>query len=343
MKNFLKISLSISLGCILALVLGELILRVYNPIPTRIKGDKIKLLTNYKRSIKINKEFFLAGIDETINYSTNSLGYRGSELPENVNEFFTIFTVGGSTTECSLLDDTKTWSYLLEKKLTQNENKFWLNNAGIDGCSTFGHQVLLENHLYDLKPNMIIFLVGINEMWAAKSKNGDEFLVSSKEYILRGLSQKSELVSFLWNFYRLQFARTHDVGHSTSKNLAEISEEEWEVKSAFFKNDQPNYHQRIDKIVKDCLAQNIVPVLVTQPVYQISKLHPYSFVELYNTTTREVAKANNVLLVDLAVKLENIDNYYYDAVHYTNYGAEQVATIIYNELIIADALNYNEP
>ena len=39
----------------------------------------------------------------------------------------------------------------------------WLNNAGLDGHSTFGHEILLRSHIIKLKPDMIIFLTGIND------------------------------------------------------------------------------------------------------------------------------------------------------------------------------------
>lgn len=329
-KTVTNISL-IFLSCIIGILLCELILRIHNPLPSRVSGNSIKLLANYERNITL-KNGHSAGLDKSIHYSTNSIGFRGDNPPALFEDFYTIFTIGGSTTECSLLDDTKTWSHLLHQSLLQEFDSIWLNNAGIDGCSTFGHKILLSEHIFKFKPDMVIFLVGVNEMLVANSNLGDRFLGTTREYKLRELSQKSELLSFIWNLYRLQFSKEIKVKHGYIGELVELQKKEFEDQYEFYLSDQKTYRERLDSMVKECIKRGVIPVLVTQPIYNLTKYNKFFFVQLYNEVTIDVGLNNDVFVIDLSSKLANLPEYYYDPMHYTNQGAKEVARIIFNEL-----------
>lgn len=329
-KGLFKILL-ILLGITVGLSIGELLLRIYNPLPSKVVGNSIRLLKNYQRTIAITDPTQQTGLDSFISYSTNSIGFRGADPPPSFASFNTIFTVGGSTTECSLLNNNKTWTYVLGMELSQLKDSIWINNAGIDGCSTFGHQVLLDEHIFKYNPDMILFLVGVNDMHVATNQS-DHFLNDGREYILRNLSEKSELFSFLWNLYRQTVVKKHSFGHMTLKEPMDLSKEEFKRKSDFHIQNQPKYKQRLNKIIGECIERKIEPVLITQPLYKVTNFHPYYFVKYYNETTLEVGRQNNILVIDLAAKLDDNPDYYYDAVHYTNTGAAKVGHIIFEEL-----------
>ncbi len=332
MKKILSKSLLIIFGVLIGVLFSEIILRVYNPLPTRVEGKSIRLLTNYERTVDIDMGFQQVGLEESIHYSTNSISFRGDEPPLSFSDYYTIFTVGGSTTECSLLDDTKTWSHQLYNLLSNEKDSIWINNAGIDGCSTHGHQILLSEHIFKYKPNMIILLVGVNEMHVAQSV-GDDFLNTTREYRLRKLAQKSELFSFIWAFYRQKTSRNNRVGHSKQKLLDDLSYKNFKSKYKLHLDDQKKYKQRLNILVKDCINRRIEVVLVTQPIYNLTEYHPYSFVQMYNQTTIEIGKENNLVVIDLASQLEDNPDYYYDPLHYTNIGAEKIAQIIKEQLV----------
>lgn len=139
------------LNGVVSLLFLELLLRIYNPIPTRIKADEIILPINQKYVIKNS---YISKLDKEIIHTKNSSGMRGPEKPDNFDRYISIIAIGGSTTECFYLSDGKDWSSLLMKKLNSASNKFWLNNAGLDGHSTFGHKILLQNHVSTMKPNL---------------------------------------------------------------------------------------------------------------------------------------------------------------------------------------------
>jgi hypothetical protein len=53
---------------------------------------------------------------------------------------------------------------VLEEKLANDFQPLWINNAGLDGHSTFGHAVLIEDYISRLKPKLVSFLVGVNDV-----------------------------------------------------------------------------------------------------------------------------------------------------------------------------------
>src|SRR5512139_111813 len=110
-KNLLVLLVSF----ILVLGVCELILRIYNPLGFRIKGNKIILPINKKEII--HHEHGLGKLDQVVVHQRNSLGFRGPEPPTNFAQYLTIITVGGSTTECFDLAEGKTWPHDLGVKL----------------------------------------------------------------------------------------------------------------------------------------------------------------------------------------------------------------------------------
>jgi len=159
-------------SCFLSLLLAEGVLRVHNPFPRRVRGDQIVLGRNIR--------FTYSGpgsekLDSEIVYSLNSLGLRGPEPPADLGSYTSIIAVGGSTTECRYLSDDKTWPERLARSLGKSSAKVWVNNAGLDGHSTFGHAILLQDYVLPLKPNLVLFLVGWNDVG----------LRAAREYSLR--------------------------------------------------------------------------------------------------------------------------------------------------------------
>ena len=110
------------------------------------------------------KNQWIRKLDDTIYYSRNSIGLRGDAWPLNPGNYIKIITVGGSTTECKFLSDNKTWPERLKHDLEKDYPNIWLNNAGLDGHSTFGHTRFVERLYCRLHPNYILFLTGINDV-----------------------------------------------------------------------------------------------------------------------------------------------------------------------------------
>ncbi len=114
LKNFSLLLL----GCLVALAVLEVLLRVYNPLEMRFRPDRI-VLPVHKRYIFDNAEKFPTKLPKTTIHTKNSLGFRGAAPPADFRDDLTLITIGGSTTECFYLSDGRTWPDLLGQKLSR--------------------------------------------------------------------------------------------------------------------------------------------------------------------------------------------------------------------------------
>jgi len=157
---------------LIAVLVFEALLRVYSPLPFRLRGDAIVLPAGV-RYIRTNQPG--TKLDPVTVHTRHRLGFRGSDLPADFASRFSIIAVGGSTTECFLLSDGKTWPDRMAAAPAAVRPDVWVNNAGLDGHSTFGHLVLLRSVLTTLKPTMVLFLIGVNDVGLEQVGPYDEF------------------------------------------------------------------------------------------------------------------------------------------------------------------------
>src|SRR4051794_36236410 len=92
---------------LLVLALGEVLLHVYNPLPFRVRGNRI-ILPVHQRYTFHNEG--ASKLDPVTHHTKNSLGFRGPDPPKDMATRLTVLTIGGSTTECLFLTDGKTWT-----------------------------------------------------------------------------------------------------------------------------------------------------------------------------------------------------------------------------------------
>ena len=354
-KNILVLLISI----ILVLGLCELILRVYNPLGFRIKGNKIILPINKKEII--HHEHGLGKLDKVVVHQRNSLGFRGPEPPADFARDLTIVTVGGSTTECFDLAEDKTWPHVLGVNLQQNFKDLWLNNAGLSGNSTFGHYILMQDYLVKLKPKVVIFLVGINDVGIRGEQEFDQRIhgvnFRSFERFLASAAVHSELAAAALNLYRYYFPKSTMINNQNKPQEIDLKKlPHFEVSPAnlvaMIKEHRDQYlgpyKKRLEKLITICQDHQIVPVLLTQPVLygdvvdqatgvalghkfvatNMDGATAWDILELYNDVTREVGRERGVLVIDLAREMPKDSTYFYDLMHYTNAGAARLAEII---------------
>jgi lysophospholipase L1-like esterase len=370
-NNILKNSLAVFFGFIIALIIIEIVLRVWQPIELIVKGNKIVLPVN--RTYVINNDKIIK-LDKNITHSKNKLGFRGDNPPIDFSNCLTILTVGGSTTECGYLNDNKTWTYVLGDKLKQNFKNLWINNAGIDGCSTFGHIVLLKDYIEKLKPKMVIFLVGINDVGLEDYRLFDNRILKNIKLsylcdvsIKKILFERSELVSFTVNLMMYYKALKMNIAHRnldlTKLSHFEIADNEI-LKMVQLHKDKyiESYKNRLSVIINSCGVNHILPIFVTQPYLygqgfdditgtnletiaytnDMNGKSAWKIMELYNNILREVALSHGVYLIDLAKEMQKSSKYYYDYHHYTDEGAQRVAEIIYQKLYPFMATKFKE-
>lgn len=365
-KRGLAVNISLLvLGCCLALIIMEIILRIYHPFPFRVKANKIVLPANQAYHFVNNQ---IDKLDRMITHRKNALGFRGEPVPDNFDKYLSIITVGGSTTECFYLNDGKTWPDILNNLLKHRFSPLWLNNAGLDGHSTFGHLVLLQDYLINIKPKVVLFLVGANDVGREDMSDFDKARIPSAGAIATGMpahrswwrsmKDHSEVYAIINNLRRYALARKMGLNHREVKlkeveRIDQVDEQmEENIKNLHKQRYLTPLATRLMTLVRLARENGIEPVLITQPalygneIDEITKVDlakikvidningklQWDILEYYNDVTRRVGSMEHVPVIDLAKKMPKNSKYYYDFYHFTNEGAEKAAEIIDHDL-----------
>lgn len=359
MKKIWKSTLYITYLLFFIAVALEILLRIYNPIPFRIKGDKIVLPIN--QSYQFTNQY--ACFDSLIVHKKNSMGFRGDEMPKEANQFTKIITVGGSTTECFFISEDKAWPQVLQTEMRRNKPKIWVNNAGLNGHSTFGHLLLLKDVVLKYKPNYIYFLVGVNDMDRQDLNQFDNRMVLDKTVQMQSngwfknafltLSNHSEVANLIYNISKAVKARNQKIFvdkivQLNPKDTLILPEASMQKIISDQKPLLPAYRSRLSQLVKLCRANGIKPVLITQPLLLGEGIDPttgtdlakakvsadmngqlyWQKLELYNDEMRDLCQKNQIELIDLAKLLPKDSRYFYDPMHFTNTGSIRVGQIL---------------
>lgn len=349
LKKFLKNLAALGIGLLAAFLISEIVLRIYNPFVVRIKGERIILPANLEETY-INIP--TPGLDDTVRYSTNSLGFRGPEKPADFEKAVTIIAVGGSTTECASLSDGDDWPSVVQELLRKDFPAVWVNNAGMGGHSTYGHLLLLEDYLVDLKPDYALFLTGANEVDRPDLSHRDTLMLRSSQNWKGRIATNSELLSLVHNLwlairpgsYRVRDHLNDGIQLKDTMTMTASMIREAKVSQAPYIK---TYETRLRLIIQTARQNGIEPLFCTQPIlwgyttdpktgrnlgniktHGLSSGVVWEIWEMYNDRLREICRESDVFLIDLAAKMPKNSVYFYDDMHYNKAGAVKVAELI---------------
>ncbi len=279
------------------LVLVEAALRIHNPFALRIRGDKIVLPTLTREVVHNNTPGKMEAV--TI-HSKNSLGLRGAEPPVDLHKHLSVIAVGGSTTEDAFLSDESTWPSILEAKLKPAIPALWVNNAGFAGHSTTAHALMLEDYLAPLKPKVLLYLVGINDLakdslmpagsMVVKYERGLSGAAVEVRPILDQMAPWSEIAN-LANIVRRRLAAAQaglqpfrlsrtgiiDAAQTRAGNAEDLVRLRSQLAPA-----RERYRQRLQNLVDRSRAIGALPVLITQPLLWGESRDPDTGLDLSN-------------------------------------------------------------
>lgn len=336
-------------------ILLEVALRIYDPFKFRVRANRIILPANQKQIIRNNTN---PKLDSLIIHTRNGLGFRGPDTTKGFSQMFSIFTVGGSTTECHFLSDGKTWPARLQALLTNKRNDVWVGNAGLDGHSTYGHKILLDDYIISMHPKMVIFLTGVNDI----EYDGPSFFEKMNTKgaypgFVRWVFKNSEIANIVVNLWRGGKAQrfnntTQEARIPGAAGFLNMSEEQINDRLRKQKPYLVAYRERLEKLADACISNHIVPVFLTQPclygpgtdsLTHVNLMEAkveegmngellYRLLALYNNQVKAVCREKKLTCIDLAAEMPRNSLYYYDQSHYTNEGAERIAHIVGDKL-----------
>lgn len=342
MRRWVKNLLALGIGVLLALVLAEIILRIHNPFSRRVRGREIVLPAG---EVYEFSNVRLRGLDSQVRHTKNKLGFRGPDLPDDTT-ILRIFCIGGSTTECFYLNDGDDWPAVMASELKRKipGSKFWVNNAGLDGHSTRGHEVLLRDHVGRLKPDYIIFLVGCNDLAAAGFNPFEQYnLLNNMPHYHR-----FEVYQLYLNFRLAREAKKRGIGHQdVNLNNWPVADTAGWRHSMVSATDLADYKLRLHSLAALCKMYGAKPVFVTQPclladqkdpvtgVYlgacrynESSGLHYRARLDRINAETVAFCAEQGYRCIRADKMLSSSSAHYYDFFHYTKSGAAEMGKIV---------------
>jgi len=352
-KNIIALVISLTFS----LFVLEIFLNIYNPFAPRIQGDQIILPTNKVFHIENTT---LSRLDKEITHSRNGLGFRGPEAPKEINAIPSIICVGGSTTECYYLNDGQDWPAQVLLQLKDSIPNLWINNAGLDGHSTWGHRILLNQHIYKLKPKFVIMLSGINDLGREDISAYDTKQFKKEEIDSPGIREwfirHSQILTTIRTIRMGLKAQKQGVNHQDIDLKKQETLVVSDLQSELLLKDQSkmieSYGKRLETIIQECKAHEVQLILMTQPMLwglgkdpitgvdlstikindSINGELRWKILEAYNQKAKETALKYGIPVIDLANKLEKSSEYFYDEIHYTPAGSQQIAKVISPEL-----------
>ncbi|MBX7126552.1 MAG: SGNH/GDSL hydrolase family protein [Cyclobacteriaceae bacterium] len=273
MKRLLNTLKLLVIWLIVLVAILEIFLRGADPFHFSVEGSKIKLNINYTE--RFTHQF--RGIPPNPFKVYNDLGFQGPSAADSTGKL-RIITVGGSTTNCDLISTPQTWPARLNVLL--DSNRFWVNNAGFSGHTTFGHQIMLEDVVGRLRPDYVLFLTGANDRGISEIDKKDGYVLkgdpSSFNFtgkVVYYANQYSRFISTITNLSRAAKARKVINNYQGQYNPEDLVQSEplpdSDVNKVLDRHRAsfvPAYRERVAKLVETARALGIKPVLVTQPI-----------------------------------------------------------------------------
>ncbi len=162
---------------LVTLIGAELVLRLFIKLPDPYQhlrsqkystGSVIRLQNTRNTDLAFvfnPNELFPKDEKNIINIHINNQGFRHHEDVDTSRNEFSIFAIGGSTTQGYDYAYEKTWCQVLEKDLEASlKSPINVYNGGTAGAAMFDHIALLQNRTIHLQPDMVILFAGVNDL-----------------------------------------------------------------------------------------------------------------------------------------------------------------------------------
>ncbi len=350
-KNWFWIVIGASFFAFLA---GEVFLWTYQPLrdpyeASRLVGHYIRREHKPNMHMVITPEPGLPGMHGINHWTTNNLGFRGADIdskkPENE---YRIFLIGGSTAECSILDDKDSLDAVVQSALQQmigDNLSVRVYNAGISGDRSDDHVAMLSQRIIHLEPDFIVVFSGINDLRAAIQ--GHDYLHLpvpdiAQWKLLAAQSQLGRLAYWVLKGHTPQVNASDQEPIETLYRLGVESQRSAPESASPPPTNIGAYGNNLETLAGIAHGHAIPMIFMTQQTTWYSTVDPgasewhwmlrvgdlrYSeesmnaALMLLNDVMRQVARTNKIDVYDLAEDIPKSSEYFYDDVHFNTKGA----------------------
>lgn len=298
------------------------------------------------------------GIRQTYDLATDANGFIEPAVRHEQPDLSIVF-LGGSTTECLYVAAENRFPFLAAQKL---EAGLGLKVNGINAArsanNTMHSLLILVGKVIPLRPDYVVYMEAIND-FSIMLTNGDYWAARGSKEIINhqkiSLDQSvrvltNSLIPYTSDFVGKAWRPVRDLFRGHSAKAAEgTTDAQQNSLAANYEAIGRDFSAALRSFVSVARAWGIRPVLMTQ-VNVLAKsdaerkstflvrerldgvhVSPEKFASIhgyFNAIIREVARSENVLLIDLARAHEWSFGDVYDAIHFTDQGSRKVADVI---------------
>lgn len=315
------------------------------------------------------------GASPTVRFAVNRFGFRNSRMQELAKPGgeLRVFAVGGSTTECLYLDEPDAWPEVLQRELAPSVPGVNVINAGHSGDTTRDHLALLSQRIVPFRPDMVMFLVGVNDLSLQIESDYSPLRNDARSLVVENadaprLMLRSALAEVSQITRRLILIQRQRLKADARGNPVQDGAGGWmraarELRQRAPLSDidpaalpKPEFEENLRTLAAIARSAGATPVFMTQPVLwgapageweallwvpygrRVAPDRLWQVMERFNDVTRRVAAELDVPLIDLARTLPKSTELFYDDDHYTVTGARQVGKLVAEGLREAGAL-----
>ncbi len=301
----------------------------------KIKPSAIEL----SRSENLENKEFPFATDEN-GFILPSLNHKQADV--------TLAFIGGSTTECMLVDTDKRFPYLTGKLLSKDSLKVNTINAGVSGNDSLNSINAYLNKIVPRKPDIAILMHNVNDL-STLLHEGSYW--NNNDYRSPIIYEDRSLKSFIKASMPNTFEVLHRLKTAINGPVDEFSHNRKNKKEIDQDKFYTLFEENLNIFISISKAKGIQPVLMTQAsrftekpdqiiadsvkVLESLGINYSQYKTLYdgmNDRIRKVATTHNITLIDLAKSIPQSNEYIIDSVHYNNQGSELVAKIISEKL-----------
>lgn len=312
--------------------------------PPNVRPPNLRLVFHPSSAI-------MPGVSGDAHYSTNGDGLRGPAMPapERARR---IVCLGGSTTECTYLDDGETWPSLVAEKLNaavpSDAQPHWVGAAAVSGASSREHLRFAETSRLLPAIDTLVVLCGINDLVLALS--GDDKPLPRAPYIGSRLALP-KLVVRSWSRWTAasRLATEDPQGRNYIARRAERAAAQRTGALPSLDQALAGYRERLAQIAQIARQHNVQLVFVEQPVLWRSDLPAESMkllwlgrladgryattdalrqaMDEFNASQREIALQTGAIFVE-ASSLAGRPELFYDDCHLNERGARELAGLV---------------
>jgi lysophospholipase L1-like esterase len=277
---------------------------------------------------------------------------KGYIEPSNLlnNPDVSIAFLGGSTTECSSVAESKRFPYVVGQLLNKDGLKVNTLNAGVSGNTSPHTLNIYLNKVIVEEPDIAVMMHSINDLHILLNNKGywgtngipDHIIVENRSF-------KSALFNKVSSIFPNMIARIANVRNRFQKRpiipirkLPKLTEDDRQL---IFRQ----FEENLKLFISISRIKGITPVLMTQAsrikndfigveigigiIEQRFNMPFQDYKVLYaqmNQVIRDVCEEESVLIIDLDMLVA--PEYIYDSVHFTDEGSEFVAGLIAEQL-----------